>query len=31
MARDLFGLDEGTADEALDDPAENVRALRRRA
>jgi glutamyl-tRNA reductase len=30
LARDLFGLDEG-ASEALDEPAENVRALRRRA
>ena len=31
LARDLFGLDEGTADTPLDEPAENVRALRRRA
>jgi glutamyl-tRNA reductase len=30
IARDLFGLDEGTSD-AIDEPAENVRALRRRA
>jgi len=30
IARDLFGLDEGTTD-AIDEPAENVRALRRRA
>ncbi len=30
IARDLFGLDEGTS-EAIDEPAENVRALRRRA
>jgi glutamyl-tRNA reductase len=30
LARDLFGLDEGTS-EAIDEPAENVRALRRRA
>jgi glutamyl-tRNA reductase len=29
LARDLFGLDEGTT-EAIDEPAENVRALRRR-
>ena len=30
LARDLFGLDEGTT-EAIDEPGENVRALRRRA